>query len=242
MNATPIDYDLLAAEYARSRQVHPGVLASLCAATDSDMRALEVGCGTGNYIIALQRYTGCPAWGIDPSTEMLVHARRQGSPVLFGPGTAEELPFEQATFDLIFAVDVIHHVRNRAAYYEHAYRVLDAGGWICTATDSEWIIRHRRPLAVYFPETVESELARYEPIPSLKALMAHTGFERITAPMVECTYDLTDIRPYREKAFSVLHLIPDAAFRRGIEQMEADLARGPISCVSRYTLLWGHKG
>lgn len=237
-----LDYDRLAIEYARHRQVHPGVLAALCVAAGPGTRALEVGCGTGNYVTALQAHTGCPAWGIDPSAEMLAHAHGRGSRVVFGPGAAEDLPFERDTFDLLFSVDVIHHVRDRAVYYEQAYRVLTAGGWICTATDSEWIIRHRRPLATYFPETVEVELGRYEPVPGLQTAMARAGFEQISTPMVECAYDLTDIRPYREKAFSVLHLIPDAAFRRGIEQMEQDLARGPIPCVSRYTLLWGHKG
>lgn len=242
MGPTQIDYDRLAAEYARHRQVHPGVLVALCAAAGPDTRTLEVGCGTGNYAVALQAQVGCPAWGIDPSAGMLTHARGRESPVVFGPGTAEELPFEGGAFDLLFSVDVIHHVRGRAAYYAEAYRVLAAGGQICTATDSAWIIRHRQPLAAYFPETVEIELARYGRIADLRASMVRVGFERIRASMVECAYELTDIRPYREKAFSALHLIPDATFRRGIERMEADLARGPIPCVSRYTLLWGVKG
>jgi hypothetical protein len=51
----------------------------------------------------------------------------------------------------------------------------------------------------------------------------------------------TDIQIYRDQAFSCLHLIPKAAFERGIRQMEIALRNGPISCVSRYALLWGTK-
>ena len=66
-----LDYDAaaIAAEYARHRQVHPGVLCDLMETSGlgSGSRVLEVGCGTGNYIKALARLTGCQAHGIDPS-------------------------------------------------------------------------------------------------------------------------------------------------------------------------------
>jgi ubiquinone/menaquinone biosynthesis C-methylase UbiE len=71
-----IDYDHLAAEYARHRTAHPEVLKRL-AVTGSvgpASRVLDVGCGTGNYLIALHRLTGCAAWGIDPSEQMLARA------------------------------------------------------------------------------------------------------------------------------------------------------------------------
>ena len=59
--------------------------------------------------------------------------------------------------------------------------------------------------------------------------------------MVEFRSPLADIQAYRDKAYSSLHLIPEDAFQRGIAQMEQDVRRGPIPCVSRYTLLWGSK-
>ena len=49
----------------------------------------------------------------------------------------------------------------------------------------------------------------------------------------------SDIQAYRDRAFSSLHLIEEEAFRRGISRLEADLARGPIPCVSLYTMIWG---
>ena len=140
---------------------------------------------------------------------------------------------------MVFTVDVIHHVSDRPAYLRQAQRVLRPQGRICTATDSEWIIRHRRPLAAYFPETIEVELARYPRIADLRAMMDEAGLREIDEHMVELPYLLTDIQAYREKTFSTLHLIPEQAFQRGIEQMERDLSRGPIPCVSRYTMVWG---
>jgi hypothetical protein len=49
---------------------------------------------------------------------------------------------------------------------------------------------------------------------------------------------LEDIQAYRDRAFSSLVLIEEETFRRGISRLEADLARGPIPCVSLYTMIW----
>jgi SAM-dependent methyltransferase len=238
-----LDYDKIAGEYAQHRQVHPGVLKGLASTGDvgRDARVLEVGCGTGNYILALERLAGCSGWGIDPSQGMLALAQARSGGVHFQHGRAESLDFPAGFFDMAFSVDVIHHVRDRGRYFREAYRVLKAGGQVCTVTDSEWIIRQRRPLAVYFPETVEVELGRYPAIAELRELMQQAGFGELGEETAEFAYQLGDLQPYRDKAFSSLHLIPEGAFRRGMERMERDLRAGPIPCVSRYVLLWGRK-
>jgi ubiquinone/menaquinone biosynthesis C-methylase UbiE len=236
-----IDYNQIASEYAQHRQVHPGVLAGLISASEVEgtSQVLELGCGTGNYILALKSLVGSACWGVDPSEGMLSKARERSNEVHFQAGRAESLDFPDGFFDLVFSVDVIHHVLDRLRYFREAYRVLKAGGKLCTVTDSEWIIRHRQPAALYFPETVEVELGRYPRIAELRRLMESVGLTEITENLVESSYQLTDIEPYRDKAFSALHLIPEAAFQRGIERMERDLHTGPISCVSRYVLAWG---
>jgi SAM-dependent methyltransferase len=238
-----IDYDQIASEYARHRKVHPEVLRSLLSTSkvDSASKVLEVGCGTGNYLVALETFAGCSCWGIDPSEQMLSRARERSKTIHFQLGKAESLDFPPGFFDLVFSVDVIHHLSARLAYFREAYRVLRTGGKACTVTDSEGIIRHRQPLALYFPETVEIELSRYPRIAELRDIMECAGFSEMTESTVEFAYPLTDVQAYRDKAFSALLLIPEAAFQRGIGRMEQDLRTGPIQCVSRYLLLWGTK-
>jgi ubiquinone/menaquinone biosynthesis C-methylase UbiE len=241
-----LDYDRLAAEYASHRRVHPGVLRALCESVRPEHTVLEIGCGTGNYIAALVAITGCRGWGIDPSAEMLAQARRQldDSPALaidLCQGQAERFGLGDRRFDLIFSVDVIHHVQDRPAYLRQAYRALKPGGLLCTATDSEWIIRHREPLTTYWPETIAVELERYPRIQHLEALYQEVGFAHRERIQVEHRAALTDIQAYRDKAFSALHLIPETAFRRGLARLEQDLAHGAVSWVSRYLLLWGAK-
>jgi ubiquinone/menaquinone biosynthesis C-methylase UbiE len=238
-----LDYDRVASDYVQHRQVHPEVLRSLASTNGicSVSRMLEVGCGTGNYITAIERLAGSDCWGVDPSEGMLSKARERSSSVSFQLGRAEALNYSSGLVDVVFSVDVIHHVGDRFSYFREAYRVLKMGGRICTVTDSEWIMRHRQPLAVYFPETVEPEMGRYPRISVLRELMERAGFSQVTEELVEFPYQLTDAQAYRDKAFSALHLIPEDAFQRGIEHMERDLLAGPIHCVSRYVLLWGTK-
>ncbi len=238
-----IDYDVLAEEYTQHRKVHPEVLRGLVSASriGAGSKVLEMGCGNGNYIIALRALAGSACWGVDSSREMLSRARRRSTNVIFQLGSAEHLDLPRGFFDLVFSVDVIHHLDTLLGHFQEAYRVLRAGGRICTVTDSEWIIRHREPLAVYFPETIEVDLARYPRIVELKGAMAQAGFGQIAENIVEFRYLLTDLQAYRDKAFSCLHLIAEKAFEKGIERLERSLGTGPIPCVSRYMLLWGTK-
>jgi ubiquinone/menaquinone biosynthesis C-methylase UbiE len=170
---------------------------------------------------------------------MLAEASARPGSVTFKVGRAERLPFPAGFFDLVFSVDVIHHLDDTAAYFGEVRRVLKPGGHVCTVTDSEWIIRHREPLAAYFPETVGADLARYPQVKELRHRMGEAGFGEISERTVEFPYLLTDAQAYRDKAFSSLHLISEEAWKRGLARLERDLQSGPIRCVSRYVLLWG---
>ena len=243
-----VDYDRAAGEYAAHRQIHPLVFHELRARgqVGPASAVLEVGCGTGNYVTALSRgdagRPACRAWGLDPSAGMLARARTRSEPVAWLQGTAERLPFAPGRFDLVFSVDVVHHVADRAAYYRQAARVLRPGGRLCTVTDSAEIIRRREILSGYFPETVELELARYPRPGQLLIWMEAAGLLDAEVVTVEQPCLLVDARAFRHRAFSSLHLIPEDAWRAGLARLERELARGPVPYVSRYTCVWGRKG
>ena len=236
-----LDYDSLAHDYAEHRAVNPQVWRALHDALPNgvDFRVLEVGCGTGHYIGAIREATGAACWGVDPSAGMLATATQRFDDVAFVAGTAERLDYDDCFFDLIYSVDVIHHVDDHAAYFREAQRVLKMGGCICTVTDSAEDIRGRRPLSNYFPETIDVDRARYPDIDHLVERMKEAGFSQIQVKNVEFAYSLADIQPYRDKAFSCLHLIADERFAGDIQRLEQELRQGAIACVSCYTLLWG---
>jgi ubiquinone/menaquinone biosynthesis C-methylase UbiE len=152
-------------------------------------------------------------------------------------GDAYALSYPNGSFDFLFCVDVIHHVSRPELFLNEAFRVLTAEGQLCIATDSEWTIRNRNPLSVYFPETVEKELDRYPSFERLKSLLADCGFSEAKDEIVELRYELEKADAYKEKAFSCLQLISESAFVTGLQAMERDLSHGPVSCVDRHALL-----
>jgi ubiquinone/menaquinone biosynthesis C-methylase UbiE len=241
-NEPRLDYDRRAAEFARHRKIHPEVLRELLASCifGPETRVLDVGCGTGNYAAAVTAATNCRISGVDPSQRMLEWARDAAPWESLDQSSAESLPFGDDAFDVVMSTDVIHHIRDRDAYFGEAARVLRAGGQLVTVTDSHDTIPRRRPLSSHFPETVIVELQRYPPVPTLLEEMARAGFVEPRLVEVSRDYDLDEIQAYRDRAFSSLHLIKEDAFRRGISRLEADLARGPIPCVSLYTMIWGY--
>lgn len=233
----------IASDYARLRSIHRPLLAALMSGSGVNARSnvLELGCGTGNYICAIQSQTGCSAWGIDPSSEMLNKARSQEPVVAWICATAENTGLTNVQFDFVFNVDAIHHFQDRACVFSGIHRLLLETGTGCIATDSEEIIRKRTPLSIYWPETIELELARYPRIGALETELRNAGFAKLRHEEVSTTGWMSDLSPYRAKAFSALRLLSEQTFERGLKRLEADLAKGPIRSVSRYLLLWAKR-
>jgi SAM-dependent methyltransferase len=237
-----VDYDTFASAYAEHRRADPAVLRSLVAGAriTASSRVLEVGSGTGNYSIAVEATTGAACVGVEPSDGMREVAASRASRVEFVTGAAERLPFGAGVFDVVFYVQVLHHLSDVRAAFAEAGRVLAPGGVLCALTDDEESIRgrvHRR----YFPETLAIELARYPALEELGTALEAAGLVPGSIERVETPITVTDARPFRALAFSSLALLEPAALEAGLERLEADLARGPIVGVDAHVLVWAAK-
>ena len=89
-------------------------------------RMLEVGCGDGRLTA---QYAHLPASlvGLDPSERAIGLARERHPSIDFRVGSGEDLPFPEASFDLVFFSLSLHHQDQAKALFETA-RVLDSGG------------------------------------------------------------------------------------------------------------------
>lgn len=90
-------------------------------------QALDVACGTGQSTVALKEIAKRLV-GVDSSEEMLAKAPRDDR-IRYAVAPAEELPFEEASFDLL-TVSLALHWFDRDSFMAEAARVLKPSGWL----------------------------------------------------------------------------------------------------------------
>jgi demethylmenaquinone methyltransferase/2-methoxy-6-polyprenyl-1,4-benzoquinol methylase len=92
---------------------------------------LDVATGTGAVAHEVLTRKGCKVVGLDQSPEMLAEARRRlPENVTLVEGTAERLPFEEASFDALTFTYLLRYVSDPAATLRELARVVRPGGTI----------------------------------------------------------------------------------------------------------------
>lgn len=100
---------------------------------------VDVGAAQGLFAIACARI-GYQAIGIEPWSVARENARTLaasvGVDISILDGTAEALPLDSGTFDVVHANSVVEHVADALGAFREAYRVLKPGGvfWFLTAS------------------------------------------------------------------------------------------------------------
>lgn len=115
-----------------------GVAEALCRDADPrpNERVLDVACGTGNVaLVAARRY--CEVSGIDIAPNLVDRARlradAEGTPIDFLVGDAQDLPFEDASFDLVTSTFGIIFAPDQETAAAETLRVCRPGGRIALA-------------------------------------------------------------------------------------------------------------
>ena len=93
--------------------------------SDSGLKILDVGCGTGANLEMLSQF-GEPQ-GVDVSDDALEFCKRKGLNVQ--KGLAETLPYDDEAFDLTTALDVVEHLDDDVAGLREMFRVTKKGGY-----------------------------------------------------------------------------------------------------------------
>jgi SAM-dependent methyltransferase len=107
-------------------------------------RVLDAGCGTGRNLLEFGSLGS--AEGVDPSEDAVAFCRRRGLDNV-RRGSLESLPFEEDSFDLLLATDVIEHIDDDEAALRELRRVarpdarlvitVPAYGWLWTHHDED---------------------------------------------------------------------------------------------------------
>jgi SAM-dependent methyltransferase len=110
-------------------------------------RVLEVGGGKGALAERMQKELGAEVTFIDVSPGMVELAAARG--VDARVGDAQELPFEDGSFDTVVAAWMLYHVADVDRALAEMARVLTPGGALITVTNSNRHIEELRELLAY---------------------------------------------------------------------------------------------
>lgn len=151
----------------------------LLASVDSGDRALDLGCGAGDFTAVLAR-SAASAVGADVAEAALARARARHPGLDFrlvpvcGP-----LPFEDSAFDLIWASEVIEHIADTARWLSEVRRVVAPRGRLLLTTPSHGRLRLALGGIERYSDPLGDHLHLYTRA-SLGGLLAEFGFSDIS--------------------------------------------------------------
>jgi 2-polyprenyl-6-hydroxyphenyl methylase/3-demethylubiquinone-9 3-methyltransferase len=144
---------------AESRLRNPWVLERIVTHRGASARVLDVGCGGGLLSNHLAK-AGLEVHGLDASRESLAVAERydETRSVRYVLGDALHLPYHDASFDVVCAMDFLEHVEDPAGVIREAARVLRPNGtfffhtfnrnwlaWLVVIKGVEWFVKNTPP-------------------------------------------------------------------------------------------------
>jgi ubiquinone/menaquinone biosynthesis C-methylase UbiE len=237
----PADFDRLAASYDRGRALSPEAAGAWRAALarwvplEAGRPLLDLGAGTGGLSRALAEWFGVPVIGVEPADGMRRAARAANADprVAVVGGEAERIPLRDGTCGGAWLSNVIAHVPDLRACARELRRVVRSGGRVLVrdafAGRLEGIT-----LFHFFPSGRRIVEETGVTLDALVDAFRPAGFtlESLTTVRQPTAPDLaTYADRVRTRADSVLQLLSDEDFARGLDAIDAAAAASAAAPV-----------
>ena len=237
-------YDRIGGGYDATRRADPHIAGRLreLLRLPAGGRCLDVGCGTGNYTLALA--AGLRMVGMDVSRRMLEVARAKQGAACLVQGDAVTLPFRAGAFKGAICTLAVHHFAAMGPAFAEVARVLGAGRFVLFTDDPEQMRGYW--LNEYFPEMMARSIRQMPPVESVIAALRAAGFGEVTVEPYEVAPTLRDLFLYSGKQRPGLYLDPrvragissfavladPTEVQQGCERLAADVASGRFAEVA----------
>lgn len=219
-------YDSTGHGYAAVRRGDPRIAAFVERALGDARTVVNVGAGTGSYEPADREVTA-----VEPSEVMIAQRAPDAAPTVIA--SAEDLPFEDDSFDAAMAMITVHHWRDLEAGVGEMTRVARDRVVILTfdpaPLEGLWFLD-------YFPEALEIHSSF---MPPLEELVARLGGGRVSIEAVPLPRRCSDgfffalwdrpemqLDPEVRKGSTIWHVMAPETIEDGVARLRADLESG----------------
>lgn len=226
--AGDFDYEQYGTGYSTVRRPDPRIAARVHEALGASRTVLNVGAGAGSYEPA-DRYV----LAVEPSATMRAQRPAEAAPAV--DATAENLPFDDNSFDAAMATLTVHQWADLVRGLREMRRVSRGPVVVLTidaaALQQFWLLD-------YIPEVLEVEQARFPSLEQVTDALGE-GSAEVRVDVVPVPRDCVDgfgeafyarpeafLRPEVRAASSGLVLTDPVAVQRGISRLADDLASG----------------
>lgn len=215
-------YDVIGVGYDSKRRPDPRLYTAINAAVGPAATVLNVGAGAGSYEPSDRAVVS-----LEPSRIMLV----QHPGIRRVQGAAEQLPFDDGTFDVAMAILTVHHWEDLDTGLAELRRVARR------QVVFTWDPNHEQKLWVttdYVPAIDELETSRFASLESVVDALGAHSVQRFEIP-----HDFTDgfqaafwrrpamyLDPEVRAASSTFASLPPELVEPGIERLRSDLRTG----------------
>lgn len=201
---------------------------------------VDIGCGTGNYTIALKQM-GLAMTGVDISSTMIDSGRTKAPEISWVKSDASILPLEDATFNGAVSTLVIHHYEELESPFKETFRVLETGRRYVIFTSSPkqmqnyWLVK-------YFPKAMEASRVQMPTVETVTGALKNVGFSIVGTETFMVQPNLQDFFLYSGKYKPEMYLDPNVRkgsstfsslaheeeVREGCQRLSHDIDSGKI--------------
>lgn len=142
----------------------------------NDFRVLDVGCAAGSFLDYLHKQGLNKLYGIDIVEDYVNYAKKKNDNIKLG--NAELIPFNDNSFDLLVADQVMEHLADPIQAFREAKRVLNINGLLCLGIPDA--LRYSEIYFFDFYWFLIKEHIQHFDIEHLKLLASLEGFELVT--------------------------------------------------------------
>lgn len=202
------------------------------------MRVLDVGGGLGGPARTLAAEFGCEVTVLDITEnycrvgEMLTQRTGQSEQVQFRCGNALDMPFDAASFDVVWTQHSTMNIEDKELLYREARRVLRPQGRLAAY---EVAAGPEQPIHFPVPWAREPALSFLRPVDAMRALITNSGFD-------EESFDdntATALAWFRERMAAMpamppplgLHLLLGEAFKPAFQNFVKNMEQRRVAVI-----------